>query len=153
MNQFAQLLSREKQTSLVLDSCTVIGARNGSQQVLQFRKKIAKRKDIRVIVPSIVVSEVQKVAHLSFEEATKLVESFSEHGQIDYVSCEDKELVAEAEALRAKYPIYSHYPDDHYLVIARRYGAVLITYDRKLKDVARTEGVMTCAPGSFRMYQ
>jgi hypothetical protein len=31
--------------------------------------------------------------------------------------------------------------------------AVLVTYDRKLRDVARLEGIMACSPDNFRFYQ
>lgn len=155
MNQFAQLLSAQRQQVIVLDCCTIIGAKNKNAEVLQFRKKIAKRKDIRIIVPAVIVKEVCKVGSMSFDSAIALIDTFSETGQIDYndTSHNDSEISAQAEALKSKYPVYLHYPDDHYLVVAKNNDALLITYDRKLKDVARAEGVMTCSPGNFRSYQ
>jgi predicted nucleic acid-binding protein len=156
MNQFAQLLSAQKQQAIVLDSCTIIGAKNKDAQVLQFRKKIAKRKDIRIIVPTVVVKEVCKVGSMSFDSAIALIDTFSETGQMDYyyhASHNDSEISDQAVALRTKYPVYLHYPDDHYLVVAKNNDALLVTFDRKLKDVARAEGVMTCSPGNFRIYQ
>lgn len=153
MNQFAQLLSAQRQQAIVLDCCTIIGAKKKSAEVLQFRKKIAKRKDIRIIVPSVVVKEVCKVGRMSFDSAIALIDTFSETGQIDYAACNESEISARAEALRSRYPVYLHYPDDHYLVVARNTGALLVTYDGNLKDVARAEGVMTCSPGSFRICQ
>ena len=151
MNQFAQLLSAEKQSILVLDCCTIIGAKNGSLNALQFRRKIANRQDIKILVPSIIVREVRKVGRMSFDEAIALIDTFSQTGQIEYVSCSDIEIKSHAEALTAKYPVLCHYPDDHYLAIAKRYGAVLVTYDRNLKDVAKLEGLQTCAPQNFRI--
>lgn len=138
----------------MLDSCTIIGAKNKNADVLQFRKKIANRKDVRIIVPTVVVREVCKVGSMSFDSAIALIDTFSETGQIDYhASNNDSEISAQAEALRTKYPVYLHYPDDHYLVVAKNNDALLVTFDRKLKDVARAEGVMTCSPSNFRIYQ
>jgi predicted nucleic acid-binding protein len=152
MNQFAQLLSAEKQTTVLLDCCTIIGAKNGSLDALQFRKKIANRKDIKILVPSIIVREVCKVGRMAFDEAIALIDTFSLTGQIEYVSCSDIVIKSQAEALTAKYPVFCHYPDDHYLAIAKKYGALLVTYDRNLKDVARLEGVQTCAPLNSRIH-
>ena len=138
----------------MLDSCTIIGAKNNDVKVLQFRKKIANRKDIRIIVPTVAVKEVRKVGSMSFDSAIALIDTFSETGQIDYhASDTDSEISAQAAALRTKYPVYLHYPDDHYLVVAKNNDALLVTFDRKLKDVARAEGVMTCSPSNFRIYQ
>ena len=119
MNQFAQLLSAEKQSALLLDCCTIIAVKNGHLGAREFRNRIANRKDIRIIVPSIIVREVCKVGHLSFDQAIELIDTFSHTGQIEYVSCEDSEIKAQAEKLSSKYPVYCHYPDDHYLAIAK----------------------------------
>ena len=105
-------------------------------------------------MPTVVVKEVCKVGSMSLDSAIALIDTFSETGQIDYLaSHNDSEISAQAEALRIKYPVYLHYPDDHYLVVAKNNDALLVTFDRKLKDVARAEGVMTCSPANFRIYQ
>jgi predicted nucleic acid-binding protein len=151
MNQFAQLLSAKCQMPLLLDTCTIVGAWQKKPEVVAFRSKIAKRKDVRIIVPGILVREVAKIAKMSKEEALSLIESFSEFGQIDYV--DTMSMARDAEALVAKYPAYCHYPDNHYLACCREQGAVLVTYDNNLRFVAKMEGIMTCAPGNFRIYQ
>ena len=151
MNQFAQLLSAEKQSLLLLDTCTIISALQGKPEAVAFRDKIAKRKDIRILVPGILVREVAKIANVSHEKALSLVESFSEQGQIDYV--DDARIAAVAESMIAKYPRYCHYPDNYYLACCKEQGSLLVTYDHNLKLVARMEGIMTCSPGNFRIYQ
>ena len=155
MNQFAQLLSAQRQTPVLLDTCTIISAWEKRPEALELRKKIAKRNDIRIIVPGILVREVAKVARLGQDQALALIESFSEMGQIDYVTkCgdDDNRITREAEALIAKYPRYSHFPDNQYLAYCRDQGALLVTYDKNLRTVARIEGIMACAPGNFRLY-
>lgn len=155
MNQFAKLLSAKKQTPILLDTCTIIGVWQRKPEVLELRRKIVARKDIRIIVPSILVREVARVTHLPEDESLALVESFSEMGQIDYISkggVDDSRISQEADALVAKYPLYCHYPDNQYLVYSKELGAVLVTYDRNLREVARLEGIMACAPGNFRLY-
>lgn len=114
MNQFAQLLSAERQTVLLLDTCTIISAWQKKPEALAFRAKIARRKDIRIIVPRILVGEVAKVAGISRDDALSLAESFSEFGQIEYL--DDPAVSREADSLAAKNPAYCHYPDNHYLV-------------------------------------
>jgi hypothetical protein len=151
MNQFAQLLSAEKQTTILLDCCTIIGAHNGKPGVLKFRKRIASRKDLRIIVPSILVREVAKIAKITREEALALIESFSDMGQIDYVG-DDVERNREAELLNVRYPGYCHYPDNRYLLACKEYDATLLTYDRKLKDVALGERVAAYSPEEFGLY-
>lgn len=157
MNQFAQLLSTQRQTPVLLDTCTIVGVWEKRPEALELRKKIARRKDIRIIVPSILAREVAKVARLGEEQALALIESFSEMGQIDYLSkCGDDDgnrITREADALVTKYPRYCHYPDNHYLVFCKDQAAVLVTYDKELRSVARLEGIMVCAPGNFRIYQ
>ena len=151
MNQFAQLLSAERQMPVLIDTCTVIGAWQKKPEAMAFRSKVAKRKDIRIIVPGILVREVSRVTKMTGAEVLSLVESFSEFGQIDYVDIAP--IAREAEALVAKYPTYCHYPDSYYLAYCRDQGAVLVTYDNSLRLVARMEGIMTCAPGNFRTCQ
>jgi predicted nucleic acid-binding protein len=151
MNQFAQLLSAGKQTPLLIDTCTIINAQKKKSEALAFRSKIAKRKDIRIIVPNILVKEVSKITRTSRDEALSLIESFSEIGQIDYV--DEGTLAKEAETLPAKYPTYCHYPDNYYLIYCRDHGAVLVTYDSNLRLVAKMEGIMTCSPENFKIYQ
>jgi hypothetical protein len=151
MNQFAQLLSAERQVPLLLDACTIISAWQKKPEAIAFRSKIAKRKDIRIVVPSILVKEVSKVAKIGEAEALSLIESFSLFGQIDYVDVAP--VADEAEALVAKYPTFCHYPDNYYLIYCREQGALLVTYDNNLRFVAKMEGIMTCAPGNFRIYQ
>jgi predicted nucleic acid-binding protein len=153
MNQFAQLLSAQKQQVLVLDCCTIIAVKNDNPRALEFRKRIANRKDVRIIVPSIAIKEVCKVGKMQFGQAIALVDSFSHTGQIDYVSCNDPEIITQAAALRGKYPLYCHYPDDLYPVIAKKYDGQLITFDRNLQNVADAERVQSCIPSSFRIYQ
>jgi hypothetical protein len=151
MNQFAQLLSAERQTPLLLDTCAIISACQKKPEVIAFKNKIAKRRDVRIIVPSILVREVSKIARINQAESLSLIESFSEFGQIDYVDIAP--VAKEAEALVAKYPTYCHYPDNYYLIYCREQGAVLVTFDNNLRVVAKMEGVMTCSPGNFRIYQ
>ncbi len=156
MNQFAKLLSTESQTAILLDTCTIVSVLEKKPAALEFRKKIALRKDIRIVVPSILAREVARVAGIGVDEAIPLIESFSQVGQIDYVTrCEDDDgnrVAREADALKAKYLNYCHYPDNHYIVHCRDHAALLVTYDNDLRRVARMEGVMTCSPGNFRLY-
>jgi predicted nucleic acid-binding protein len=149
MNQFAQLISAERQTLVLLDTCTIINAYAGKPDAVALRSRIAKRKDIRIIVPRLWIREVAKVAGINQEQALALIESFSEMGQIDYIE-ENERLAREAKALSAKYPEYCHYPDNHYLVHCRNEGAVLVTYDSNLHRVADLEGVMVSTPRTFR---
>ena len=153
MNQIAQLLSADKQLAIVLGGGIIMAAKNGNNDAVQFRKKIATRKDIKINVPSIAFKEICKVGQLSFDNAVSLIDSFSRNGQIEYFSCsDDGQIVLQAEVLRAKYTVYCHYPDDHYVVIAKEYSALPVTFDKKLKDIARAEVVLTFCLWNFRFY-
>jgi hypothetical protein len=153
MNQFAQLLSTEKQTPVLLDTCIAINALQKKPDALVFRDKVTKRRDLRFIVPRMLVTEVAKVAKISQEDALATVESFSEMGQIDYVDDGDGSISRDADALMEKYPRYCHFPDNHYFIYCREQGALLVTYDNNLRMVAKMEGIMACTPGRFRIYQ
>lgn len=157
MNQFAKLLSSQQQTLILLDTCTIVSAYENKPEALELRKKIAHRKDIRIVVPSILIKEVSRVAKIDTERALELIESFSMMGQIDHIgqcSGEDvSRITSEADELKAKYLNLCHSPDNIYLVYCKNLGAVLVTYDSDLRMVARMEGIMTCTPGNFRVYQ
>jgi hypothetical protein len=148
MNQIAQLLSADKQLAIVLAGGTIMAAKNGNNDAIQFRKKIATRKDIKINVPSIAFKEICKVGQLSFDNAVSLIDSFSRNGQIEYILCSDDRQIV----IQAKYPVYCHYPDDHDVVIAKKCSALPITFDKKLKDIARAEVVLTFCLWNFRFY-
>ena len=148
MNQIAQLLSADKQLAIVLGAGTIMAAKNGNSDVIQFRKKTATIKYIKINVPSIAIKEICKVGPMSFDNAVSLIDSFSRNGQIEYILCSDDRQIV----IQAKYPVYCHYPDDHYVVIANKYSALPVTFDKKLKDIVRAEGVLTFCPGNFRFY-
>ena len=156
MNQFAQLLSAENQTAVLLDCCIIINTWKQKPEALQFRKRIASRKDIKIIVPHILIEEVAKVAGITKDQAVALIESFSNAGQIEYIGqCgadEANRIAKEAEGLKAKYPGYCHYPDNHYVVLCKDYDATLVTHDSNLKDVATAERVTACLPEQFWSY-
>ncbi len=141
--------SRQK-NAVLLDCCTVIGALDGRPNAVAFKERLSKRKDVALLVPDLVISEVARVARISKEAAEQAVRSFA-HGS-EIVRLEDDEALVDAVALTVRYD-YCHYPDSIYLVHCRNTGAVLLTYDRKLKEVARMEGIMACSPDNFRFYQ
>ena len=153
MNQLTQLLSADKQLAIVLGDGTIMPAKNGNNDAIQFRKKIATRKDIKITAPSIAIKEICKVGQMSFDNAVSHIGSFSQNGQIEDISCsEERQIVIQAEVLRAKYPVYCHYPGDHHVVIAKKYSALPVTFDKKLKDIARAEVVLTFCLWNFRFY-
>jgi predicted nucleic acid-binding protein len=154
MNQFAGLVSADKQSAIVLDCGTITAAKNGNKDAIQFRKKIATRKGLKKItVPCIAIEEICKLGQTSFDNAVSLIDSFSQNGQIDDISCShDRQIILQAELLTAKYAVNFHYIDDHHVVIAKRCSALLVTLDKKLKDIARAEGILTFCPGNFRFY-
>ena len=140
----------QKTTTPVLhDCCTIIGALNGRPSSLAFKEKLSRRKDVTLMVPDVAISEVARVARMSAEAAEQAVRSFA-HGKV--VRIADDAAMVDAIALTVRYD-YCHYPDSIYLVHCRNAGAVLVTYDRKLREVARLEAIMACAPESFRFYQ
>lgn len=135
---------------VLLDCCTIIAAKDGRPDAVAFQKKLSRRKDLELLVPDLVVKEVSKIAGISVEEAERLARSFSS-GAVERVA-DDESIEREASELDQKY-LSCHYPDSHYLVHCRNTAAVLVTYDRKLKEVARLEGIMTCSPGNYSFYQ
>ena len=122
MNQFAQLLSAEKQSAIVLNCRTIMA--------------------------------LNKDGQMSIGSAISLIESFSGNGLIECVSCSyDKEIVVQAEAMRAKYLVCCYYPDVLHVIITNKYGQLLVTLDRKnLKDIARAESVLTSHSGNYKLY-
>ena len=136
---------------VLMDCCTIIGALEGKPNALAFKEKLAKRKGMTLLVPDVVISEVAKVARISAQAAEQAIRSFSQGKEIARRE-DDQKTLADAIALSVRYD-YCHYPDSIYLVQARNTGAVLVTYDRKLRDVARMEGIMACSPDNFRFYQ
>lgn len=180
MNQFAKLLSAEIQTLVLLDTCTRVNVWNKKLEALKFRSKIAGRKDMKMIVPGILIREVAKVAKITVEKALVLIESFLTSGQIDYINYyynnsrgsnpgnkndskrddddndnnkNNSKIENTANQLKAKYFRYCHYLDNYYLYYCNDNNAVLITYDNDLRQVAKMEEIMSCTPGNFRIYQ
>ena len=139
-------------TPVLMDCCTIIGALEGERNALAFKEKLAKRKDVTLLVPDVVISEVAKIARMSAEAAEQAIRSFSSKGNEIARMEDDQKTLADAIALSVRYD-YCHYPDSIYLIQARNAGAILVTYDRKLRDVARMEGIMACSPDNFRFYQ
>ena len=136
---------------ILLDCCTIISALEGNPQALIFREKLSRRKDLTLLVPECVISEAAKVARMSAQEAENAIRGFAHDKEIIRLE-DDRETLVDAIALTARYD-YCHYPDSIYLAHCRNQGAVLVTYDRKLKEVARMEGIMACSPDNFRFYQ
>ena len=142
-------MQTSQKTTVLLDCCTIIGALDGKQNALAFKEKLGRRKDVELLVPDLVVSEVARVAKISREAAGQAIRSFA-HGNI--VRMADDDAIVDAVALTTHYD-YCHYPDSIYLVHCRNTGAVLVTYDKKLREVARMEGIMACSPDNFCFYQ
>jgi predicted nucleic acid-binding protein len=138
-------------TPIILDCCTIVSAIQRKPGAREFKEKLAKRKDLTLLVPDVVISEVAKIARLSAEAAEKAISSLSQGNRIVRLA-DDKKTLADAIVLSLRCD-YCHYPDSIYLVQARNAGAVLVTYDRKLRDVAMMEGIMGCSPDNFRFYQ
>ncbi len=140
-------------TPIILDCCTIVSAIQGKPGAREFKEKLAKRRDLTLLVPDVVISEVAKIARLSAEAAEKAITAFSKSASSKIVRLEDdQKTLADAIVLSIRYD-YCHYPDSIYLIHAKNAGAVLVTYDRKLRDVARMEGIMACSPENFRFYQ
>jgi predicted nucleic acid-binding protein len=135
---------------VLLDCCTIIAAKDGRWDAVAFQKKLSRRKDLELLVPDLVVKEVSKIAGISIEEAERLARSFSS-ATVERPA-EDESIVREANELDQKY-LSCHFPDSYYLVHCRNTSAVLVTYDKKLKEVARMEGIMACSPANYRFYQ
>jgi len=135
---------------VLLDCCTIIAAKDGRPDAIAFQRKLSRRKDLELLVPDLVVKEVSRVARIPIEEAERLARSFSS-GTIERLT-DDESIAREASELDQRY-LSCHYPDSHYLVHCRNTTAVIVTYDKKLREVARMEGIMTCSPGNYRFYQ
>jgi predicted nucleic acid-binding protein len=140
----------QMQNAVLLDCCTIIGALGGKPNAVTFKEKLSRRKDVTLLVPDLVVSEVSKIAKISAEAAEQTIRSFAHGNKV--VRLQDDGALVDAIALAVRYD-YCHYPDSVYLVHSRNTGAVLVTYDRKLRDVARMEGIMACSPDNFRFYK
>ena len=136
----------------ILRGCyTIIDAFDGNQKTLAFKDRLSKRKDLTLLVSDHVIFEVAKVARMSVQEAENAVRAFARDNKVARLE-DDKDILADAVKLSLQYD-YCHYPDSIYLAHCRNQGAVLVTYDRKLRDVARIEGIMACSPDNFRFYQ
>lgn len=138
------------QNAVLLDCCTIIGALAKKQNAVAFKEKLSRRKDVTLLVPDLVISEVSKIAKMSVKAAEEAIKSFAHGNKI--IRLQDDGALVDAIALSVRYD-YCHYPDSVYLVHSRNTGAVLVTYDKKLRDVARMEGIMACSPDNFRFYQ
>ena len=136
---------------LLPDCCTIIDALDGNQKTLAFKEKLSKRKDLALLVPDHVISEVAKVARMSVQEAENAVRAFACNNKVTRLE-DDRKILVEAVKLSLHYD-YCHYPDSIYLAHCKNQGAVLVTNDRKLRDAARMEGIMACSPDNFRFYQ
>ncbi len=138
-------------TLVLLDCCTVLSAIQGKPGAREFKEKLATRKDLSLLVPDLVISELSKIARLSAEAAEKAISSLSQGNKIVRLE-DDHKTLADAIVLSVRY-VHCHYPDSIYLIQESNTGAVLVTYDRKLRDVARMEGIIACSPYNFRFYQ
>ena len=96
-----------------------------------------------VIVPDLYKSEITNVlwqyvraGYLDEQNAKKLMIDLM--NLVDnYVSAEKNSVESLHEAIRLNHSAY----DMFYFTLARRYGAVLLTMDKKLKETAEREGV------------
>lgn len=96
-----------------------------------------------VIVPDLYKSEITNVLW-QYVRAGYLDEQNAKIIMIDlmnlvdnYVSAEENSVESLHEAIRLNHSAY----DMFYFTLARRYGAVLLTMDKKLKETAEREGV------------
>ena len=96
-----------------------------------------------VIVPDLYKSEITNVLW-QYVRAGYLDEQNAKILMIDlmnlvdnYVSAEENSVESLHEAIRLNHSAY----DMFYFTLARRYGAVLLTMDKKLKETAKREGV------------
>jgi predicted nucleic acid-binding protein len=83
-----------------------------------------------------VLRKYYKGKYIEKEECYKLLE-LSENLIDEFVPISENNVEALSEAIRLDYSAY----DMLYLTLARRTGALLITLDRPLNDIARREGI------------
>jgi predicted nucleic acid-binding protein len=85
-----------------------------------------------------VIRKYYKGNYIAKEEANKLLE-LSENLIDEFIPISENNLEALNEAIRLDYSAY----DMLYLTLARRTGALLITLDKRLNEIAKQEGIET----------
>jgi predicted nucleic acid-binding protein len=85
-----------------------------------------------------VIRKYHKGNYITKEETNKLLE-LSENLIDEFVLISENNLEALNEAIRLDYSAY----DMLYLTLARRTGALLITLDQRLNEIAEQEGIET----------
>jgi predicted nucleic acid-binding protein len=147
---FDKMFAAESPSHLFLRRVVVLDA-NAALEIAQKGPKAETFRKVLISADLIVATEFLRIevanviqkecrgARLNFDEsdetlnnALRLVHEFTPI-EADYVE-------AMHEAMRLKHSAY----DMLYLILARRYGATLMTLDDKLRQIAADEGITVC---------
>jgi predicted nucleic acid-binding protein len=126
---------------VVLDSNAaieiVLKRENGNvfKKLIEEAEKIVTSEFFRIETAN-VIRKYYKGNYIEKEEANKLLE-LSENLIDEFIPISENNLEALNEAIRLDYSAY----DMLYLTLARRTGALLMTLDQRLNEIAKQEGI------------
>ncbi len=97
----------------------------------------------RVVIPEVVIKELQKIRGISVLEIINYISSILRK-KVSILKC-NSDIRLAAKELESKYPL-AHFPDSILLAMAQFGDHSILTYDRGLIDTAKKIGVRTFTP-------
>jgi len=97
----------------------------------------------RVLIPEIVIKELQKIRGISVLEIINHISSILRK-KVSILKC-NSDIRLAAKEFESKYPL-AHFPDSILLAMAQFGGHSILTYDRGLISTAKKVGIRTFTP-------
>jgi len=133
---------------IIFDTCVYVKDKRENGNVLAVLAKKLKRFRVKPVLPKNVLYEITKITKDSNEKIIKkLTNAFNTFPIVDT----NDDIKSEARLLETKY-YNCHFPDSIILATAKFYGAMFVTLDRKLLQIAQFEGVDASNLSDFMKY-
>ena len=97
----------------------------------------------RIVIPEVVIKELQKIRRISSIEIIHHVSAILRK-KVSILKC-NSDIRLAAKELESKYPL-AHFPDTILLAMALFGGHSILTYDRGLINTAKKIGITTFTP-------
>ena len=137
MQQIVKQKEKQTQRLILLDYNVIVEDKKHNGRILTVLAGKARKYNLRLALPKIVLYEVSKVTSTSpqkvFEKITKLFKNSTEVRIT-------KDVFHEANRLETQF-FEVHRPDSIILALARTTGAILVTLDGKMRRSAKLDGI------------
>lgn len=130
--------------TIVLDSNVIIKEIQEGRVLRPIAKRMKKYKT-RLVIPEIVLGEVNKITGSDPISTMERVYQYCKH---PITMDKSNEIDSESQRLTEKY-YECHNPDNLILATAKLTGSTLVSFDRDLLQTAKMEGVQAFLPRNY----